>query len=124
MSDARNRPTRALQRVAFETSRLAEFWGEKELTAQTGPHRRIGRSLSPRSSRVLATAQTWTSLGRRAGAARGRLGGATVTKVERLLATPSAERAGVPRRHGISHPARQFRCEINVKSPRIRSAAS
>jgi hypothetical protein len=56
MSDVRNHPARTLQRVAFETSRLAEFCGEKELTAQTGPHRRIGRSLSPRSSRVLVTA--------------------------------------------------------------------
>jgi DNA topoisomerase VI subunit B len=36
MSDARNRPARTLQRVAFKTSRLAEFCGEKELTAQTG----------------------------------------------------------------------------------------
>jgi hypothetical protein len=49
-------------------------------------------------------------------------GGPTVTKVARLLATPSAERAGTPRRHGISHPARQFRCEINVKSPRSAGA--
>jgi hypothetical protein len=103
MSDARNHPARTLQRVAFETSRLAEFCGgEKELTAQTGPHRRIGRSLSPRSSRVLITAQPWTSLGRGAGAAGGRLGGATVTKAERLLATPSAPTGRDPRRHGIS----------------------
>ena len=36
MSDARNRPARTLQRVAFKTSRLAEFCGEKGLTAQTG----------------------------------------------------------------------------------------
>jgi DNA topoisomerase VI subunit B len=30
------RPAPALQRVAFTTSRLAEFCGEKELVAQTG----------------------------------------------------------------------------------------
>src|SRR5262245_8364414 len=30
------RPTPTLQRVAFETSRLAEFCGRRELTAQTG----------------------------------------------------------------------------------------
>jgi DNA topoisomerase VI subunit B len=36
MSDARKRPAPILQRVAFKTSRLAEFCGEKELTAQTG----------------------------------------------------------------------------------------
>ena len=29
-------PTRALQRVALMTSHLAEFCGEKELTAQSG----------------------------------------------------------------------------------------
>lgn len=33
---AAKRPTPALQRVAFTTSRLAEFCGEKELVAQTG----------------------------------------------------------------------------------------
>jgi DNA topoisomerase VI subunit B len=36
MSDARKRPAPTLQRVAFKTSRLAEFCGEKELIAQTG----------------------------------------------------------------------------------------
>jgi hypothetical protein len=36
MSDARKRLARTPQRVAFKTSRLAEFCGEKELTAQTG----------------------------------------------------------------------------------------
>jgi hypothetical protein len=36
MSDARKRPARTQQRVAFKTSRLAEFCGEKELAAQTG----------------------------------------------------------------------------------------
>jgi hypothetical protein len=36
MSDTRNRSTRALQREAFMTSHLAEFCGEKELTAQSG----------------------------------------------------------------------------------------
>jgi DNA topoisomerase VI subunit B len=35
-SDARRRPAQTLHRVAFKTSRLAEFCGEKELTAQTG----------------------------------------------------------------------------------------
>jgi len=36
MSDPRKRPTPTLRRVTFKTSRLAEFCGEKELTAQTG----------------------------------------------------------------------------------------
>ena len=36
MSDARNHTAPKLQRVAFTTSRLAEFCGAKELTAQTG----------------------------------------------------------------------------------------
>jgi hypothetical protein len=33
MSDARKRPAPTLRRVTFKTSRLAEFCGEKELTA-------------------------------------------------------------------------------------------
>lgn len=36
MSDARKHTVPKLQRIAFATSRLAEFCGEKELTAQTG----------------------------------------------------------------------------------------
>jgi DNA topoisomerase VI subunit B len=36
MSDARKQTAPRLQRIAFTTSRLAEFCGEKELTAQTG----------------------------------------------------------------------------------------
>jgi DNA topoisomerase VI subunit B len=36
VSEPRKRPTSILERVAFKTSRLAEFCGEKELTAQTG----------------------------------------------------------------------------------------
>jgi DNA topoisomerase VI subunit B len=36
MSEPRRRPTATLQRVAFKTSRLAEFVGVRELTAQTG----------------------------------------------------------------------------------------
>jgi DNA topoisomerase VI subunit B len=36
MSDTRKHPAPTLRRVAFKTSRLAEFCGEKELTAQTG----------------------------------------------------------------------------------------
>jgi len=38
MSEPRRRPTPTLQRVAFKTSRLAEFVGQRELTAQTGHH--------------------------------------------------------------------------------------
>ena len=38
MSESRLRPTPTLQRVAFKTSRLAEFVGQRELTAQTGHH--------------------------------------------------------------------------------------
>jgi hypothetical protein len=38
MSEPRRRPTPTLQRVAFKTSRLAEFVGRRELTAQTGHH--------------------------------------------------------------------------------------
>ena len=36
MSDARKHPSRTLQRVAFKTSRLAEFCSRRELVAQTG----------------------------------------------------------------------------------------
>jgi len=36
MTDTRKNSASKLQRVAFTTSRLAEFCGEKELTAQTG----------------------------------------------------------------------------------------
>jgi DNA topoisomerase VI subunit B len=36
MADPRKRPAPTLERVAFKTSRLAEFCGEKELTAQMG----------------------------------------------------------------------------------------
>jgi hypothetical protein len=36
MSDGRNRPARTLQRVAFKTSRLAEFCSTRERVAQTG----------------------------------------------------------------------------------------
>jgi len=36
MSAPRKRPAPTLERVTFKTSRLAEFCGEKELTAQTG----------------------------------------------------------------------------------------
>jgi DNA topoisomerase VI subunit B len=36
MSESRKRSVPTLERVAFKTSRLAEFCGEKELTAQTG----------------------------------------------------------------------------------------
>src|SRR6516164_3589292 len=36
MSKPRRRPTPTLERVAFKTSRLAEFVGVRELTAQTG----------------------------------------------------------------------------------------
>jgi DNA topoisomerase VI subunit B len=36
MPDTRKNSAPKLQRVAFTTSRLAEFCGEKELTAQTG----------------------------------------------------------------------------------------
>jgi DNA topoisomerase VI subunit B len=36
MSDTRHRPARALERVAFKTSRLAEFCSRRELVAQTG----------------------------------------------------------------------------------------
>jgi hypothetical protein len=36
MSELRPRPAPTLQRVAFKTSRLAEFVGQRELTAQTG----------------------------------------------------------------------------------------
>ena len=38
MSEPRRRPAPTLQRVAFKTSRLAEFVGQRELTAQTGHH--------------------------------------------------------------------------------------
>ena len=38
MSEPRRRPTPTLQRVAFKTSSLAEFVGQRELTAQTGHH--------------------------------------------------------------------------------------
>jgi DNA topoisomerase VI subunit B len=38
MSQPRPRQTPTLQRVAFKTSRLAEFVGQRELTAQTGHH--------------------------------------------------------------------------------------
>jgi DNA topoisomerase VI subunit B len=36
MSDTRHRPARTLERVAFKTSRLAEFCSRRELAAQTG----------------------------------------------------------------------------------------
>jgi DNA topoisomerase VI subunit B len=36
MNEPRRRPTPTLQRVAFKTSRLAEFVGVRELNAQTG----------------------------------------------------------------------------------------
>ena len=38
MSEPRPRQTQTLQRVAFKTPRLAEFVGQRELTAQTGHH--------------------------------------------------------------------------------------
>ena len=38
MSEPRFRQTPTLQRVAFKTSRLAEFVGQRELTAQIGHH--------------------------------------------------------------------------------------
>src|SRR5215471_20396320 len=38
MNEPRRRPTPTLQRVAIKTSRLAEFVGQRELTAQTGHH--------------------------------------------------------------------------------------
>jgi DNA topoisomerase VI subunit B len=38
MTEPRLRSTPTLQRVAFKTSRLAEFVGQRELTAQTGHH--------------------------------------------------------------------------------------
>ena len=36
MSDVSKRPSPTLQRVAFKTSRLAEFCSRRELVAQTG----------------------------------------------------------------------------------------
>src|SRR6516165_9541230 len=38
---AAKRPAPSLQRVAFKTSRLAEFCGEKELVAQTGQNKDV-----------------------------------------------------------------------------------